>query len=202
MLKLHYHPISTYARRVRIALLEKKLEAELIEVDMMRGAHRKEPYLSLNPYGRVPTLVDDDLVLFESTAILEYLETKYPEPALVPADIQQRALVAMHMKLCDLHMSRAGGLIIFSKRFIPKERWRTEEMAKARQDVEKHFAILDRQLEGKTFLVAERYTLADICYVPFVGLLSLIEVAPPPHVAAWIDRILARPSSVATKQER
>jgi glutathione S-transferase len=129
------------------------------------------------------------------------LEAKYPEPALLPTDAKQRALVALHMKLCDLHMSRPGGLIIFSKRFIPKERWRNEEMAKAKQDVEKHFAILDRQLEGKSYLVAERYTIADICYVPFVGLLSSIEVTPPPRVAAWIERILARPSSVATKQE-
>ena len=90
MLKVYHHPLSTYARRVRIALLEKNIEAELVVVDMPSRAHRQEPYLSLNPYGRVPTIMDDGFVLYESTAILEYLEAKFPMPALVPADIQQR----------------------------------------------------------------------------------------------------------------
>ncbi len=198
-LKLHHHPFSTFARRVRIALLEKNIEAELVEVDMAARAHRQEPYLSLNPYGRVPTLVDDDLVLYESTAILEYLEARFPEPSLMPRDPKERALAAMHMKLCDLQLTRPGGLIIFSKRFLPEASWRLDEMAKAKREVEKHFAILDRQLDGKTFLVGERYTLADVCYVPFVEFTPLFELTPPPNVAAWSARLLARPSSVATK---
>ncbi len=57
---------------------------------------------SLNPYGRVPTLEEDGFVLFESTAILNYLEATRPTPPLVPADTRNRALVDMHMKLCDL----------------------------------------------------------------------------------------------------
>jgi glutathione S-transferase len=199
MLKLYQHPLSTFARRVAIALLEKNLEVEWVEVDMAHGAHRQEPYLSLNPYGRVPTLVDDGFVLFESTAILEYVEAKYPDPSLVPADIKDRARVSMHMKLCDLQMTRPAGTIVFPKRFIPKERWRTDEMAKAKQEIEKHLGILDRQLEDRTYLVAERYTLADLCYVPFVDLLSLMEIAPPARVASWVERILSRTSSVATK---
>ena len=63
MLKLHYHPFSTFARRVRIALLEKDIPAELIEVDMVARAHRGPAYLALNPYGRVPTLEEDGFVV-------------------------------------------------------------------------------------------------------------------------------------------
>ena len=91
MLKLHYHPLSTYSRRVRIACLEKGLEVELVELDMAKGAHRSPDYLRLNPYGRVPTLEEDGFVLYESTAILGYLEETRPAPPLVPADARGRA---------------------------------------------------------------------------------------------------------------
>jgi glutathione S-transferase len=202
-MKLYQHPVSTYSRRVRIALLEKKIEADLIEVDMFARAHKAEPYLTLNPYGRVPTLVDDDLVLYESTAILDYLEAKYPHPvALVPADIKQRALVSMHMKLCDLQMTRHAGVIIFAKRFVPQASWRIEEMAKARQELGKHFAVLDKALAGKQYLVDEQYTLADVCYLPFLEFLPLLEIDVPGNMKAWSERLLSRPSSVATKPAR
>jgi glutathione S-transferase len=77
-IKLHYHPLSTYSRRVRIALAEKQIPHELVVVDMPARRHREEPYLSLNPYGRVPTLEEDGFVLYESTAILNYLEATRP----------------------------------------------------------------------------------------------------------------------------
>jgi glutathione S-transferase len=201
-MKLYQNPMSTFARRVRIALLEKKIDAELVSVDMLARAHKAEPYLSLNPYGGVPTLVDDDLVLYESTAILDYLEAKYPEPALLPPDIKQRALVGMHMRLCDLQMSRPGGVLIFAKRFVPEASWQLEEMDKAKKEIAKHFAILDKQLAGKSYLVAERYTLADICYVPFLEFLPILDVQVPDNVRAYGERLLSRPSSAATKPAR
>ena len=202
MLKVYQHPLSTFTRRVRIALLEKGVDAELALVDMPGRAHKEDSYLSLNPYGRVPTLVDDDLVLYESTAILEYLELKYPSVPLVPSDIKQRALVAMHMKLCDLQMTRPALVVIYPKRFMPEGAWRREDMAKATREVERHLAILDRQLEGKSFIVAERYTLADLCYVPFLEFLPLLDLVAPRNVAAWSERLLSRPSSLATKPAR
>ena len=107
MLKLHHHPFSTFSRRVRIALLEKNIPCELIEVDMMARAHRSPAYLALNPYGRVPTLEEDGFILYESTAILEYLEMTHPTPPLVPTDARGRALVAMHVKLCDIQLRAA-----------------------------------------------------------------------------------------------
>ena len=61
-IKLHYHPLSTYSRRVRIALAEKQIPHELVVVDMPARRHREEPYLSLNPYGRVPTLEEDSII--------------------------------------------------------------------------------------------------------------------------------------------
>ncbi len=101
-IKLHYHPLSTYSRRVLIALIEKQISYEPVPLDMTARKHREPPYLALNPYGRVPTLEEDGFVLYESTAILDYLEATHPIPALAPSEARGRALVDMHMKLCDL----------------------------------------------------------------------------------------------------
>jgi len=198
MLKVHYHPFSTFARRVRIALIEKNIPAELVEVDMVARAHRSPAYLALNPYGRVPTLEEDGFVLYESTAILEYLEATHPTPPLVPADARGRALVSMHMKLCDLQLARQTGTIIFPKRFLPKERWDEAAMAQAKKEIEKHLAVVETQIAGKDWMVGDRYSLVEVCYTPFVEFLPLVEVAPPPAVAAWVARMLARPSAQAT----
>jgi glutathione S-transferase len=199
MLRIHHHPLSTFSRRVRIALIEKNIQAELVEVDMVARAHRGPAYLALNPYGRVPTLEEDGFLLYESTAILEYLEATHPAPPLLPADARGRALVSMHMKLCDLQLSRQTGTIIFPKRFLPKERWDEGAMAQAKKEIERHLEILDRQLQGKEYLVADRYTLAEVCYTPFVEFLPLMEISPPSAVGAWSARILARASAQETK---
>ncbi len=201
-LKLYYHPFSTYSRRVLIAFAEKQIPHELAVVDMPARRHREQPYLSLNPYGRVPTLEEDGFVLFESTAILNYLEATHPPPPLVPAEARGRALVDMHMKLCDIQFTRHAGTIIFPKRFLPKERWNTAAIADAKAEIEKHFAILDKQLAGKTYLVAEQFSLAEVCYIPFLEFLPLMEITPPGAVAAWSARLLARPSAVSTRPEK
>jgi len=199
VLKLHYHPLSTYSRRVRIACLEKGIAIDPVELDMVKGAHRAPDYLRLNPYGRVPTLEEDGLVLYESTAILEYLEATHPTPPLVPADARGRALVAMHMKLCDIQLARQTGIIIFPKRFLPKERWDQAAMAQAKKEIERHLGILEQQLAGKQWMVGDRYSLVEVCYAPFVEFFPLMEVTPPPAVAAWTARMLARPSARETK---
>src|SRR6266851_208608 len=116
-IKLHYHPLSTYSRRVLIALIEKQISYEPVPLDMTARKHREPGYLALNPYGRVPTLEEDGFILYESTAILSYLEATHPTTPLVPVEARQCALVDMHMKLCDLQLMRHAGTIIFPKRF-------------------------------------------------------------------------------------
>jgi glutathione S-transferase len=199
MLKLHYHPLSTYSRRVRIACLEKGIDIQLVELDMAKGAHRAPDYLRLNPYGRVPTLEEDGFVLYESTAILEYLEATHPTPALVPNDPRGRALVTMHVKLCDIQLARQTGIIIFPKRFLPKERWDEAAMAQAKKEIEKHLAIVERQIADREWMVGGRYSLVEVCYTPFVQFFPLMEITPPPAVAAWTARMLARPSARETE---
>ena len=113
-----------------------------------------------------------------------------------------RALVDMHVKLCDLQLTRYAGTIIFPKRFLRKDKWNTVAIAEAKAEIEKHFEILSQHLAAKTFLVAEQFSLADICYMPFLEFLPLMEITPPTAVAAWSERLLARPSAIATRPEK
>lgn len=199
MLRLHYHPLSTFARRVRIAILEKSVPVELVEVDMPKRAHRAPEYLAINPYGRVPTLEEDGFVLYESSAILDYLELTHPEPPLAPKDPQGRTRVAMHVKLCDLQMSRQTGVIIFPKRFLPNDRWDQAAMAQAKKEIEAHLAILDRELGDHTWMVNDAYSLVEVAYTPFVEFLPLMEITPPAAVGRWAQRMLDRPSAQQTR---
>lgn len=199
MLRLYYHPFSTFSQRVRIVLLEKQIPAELVEVDLLSRAQFRPEYLSKNPYARVPTIEENGLVLYESTAILEYLEATRPSPPLLPADVGLRAVVAMHLKLCDLEFAEPARVILLPKRFLPKERWRPDRMEEAKARIQKHLTILETQIEGREYLVDNRFSLAEVCYAPLLQFLSTLEVEPGPATALWAARLLERPSIRQTR---
>ena len=198
MLHLYHHPRSTFARRVRIALIEKKIEHEAIELNMAGRAHKAPEYLARNPYGRVPTIDDDGFVLYESAAILQYLDATRPKPPLTPSDAKGRALVDMHLRLCDGQLGRYAGVILFPKRFLPKEKRDLPAMAQAKTEIEKHLAIVESTLGNRDYLVGDAFTLADIANLPFLHFLATMEIEPGPRTAAWRTRLLARPSALAT----
>ena len=198
MIKLFFNPRSTFSRRVRIALLEKQIPFEPVNIDMAVREHKSEAHLSRNPYGRVPAIDDDGFLLYESAAILMYLEATHPQPPLVPADAQGRALVDMHVRLCDMQFARHAGTIIFPRRFLPPERWDRAAMDMARREMELHFAILSAQLGESTYLVRNAFSLADIAYLPMLHFVPLMDIELQPNLAAWRERLLARPSAHAT----
>ena len=202
MLRVYYHPLSTFSQRVRMALLEKNIPSELVEVDLPGRAQFRPEYLSKNPYGRVPAIEEDGWALYESTAILEYLESTRPSPPLLPPGPRDRARVAMHMKLCDLEFSGPARSILVPKRFLPRERWSLEPMEKARAKIEKHLSILEAEIHGKEYLAADRFTLAEVCYAPFLQFLPTLEVTPGPAIQSWAGRILERPSVRETRPAR
>ncbi len=198
-MKLYHHPLSTFSRRVRMQLMEKGVSIDEMLVDMTKAEHKGAAHRALNPYGRVPVLVEGDFVLYESSAIMDYLEAVFPDPPLLPSNARSRALVAMHIKLCDVEFGAQTRSVIFPRRFIPRERWDMASQEKAIENVAKHLSIMDAQLAGKTYLVDDQYTLADLAYTPFMQFLPLLELSPPPNVARWIECIEARPSAQATK---
>ena len=201
-MKLYYHPVSTFARRVRVALLEKNIACELVELDLPGREHQQDWYAALNPYTKVPTLVDGDLTLYESAAILAYLEATHPTPALLPPDVRGRALVDMHMRLCDAHLGRYAGAILLPKRFMPPASWDRAAIQAARQELERHLTIVERELAQRPYLVGDSFTLADLVYLPFLHFLALMEVSAGARVRAWAERLLARPSAQATVPAR
>lgn len=201
-MKLYHFPASTFARRVRVALLEKNIPCELIEVNLPAGEHKEDPYASLNPYTKVPMLMDDDFVLYESAAILMYLEATHPAPPLVPNDARGRALVDMHVRLSDAHLGRYAGAVLFPKRFLPEASWDRPAMVAARKEIDRHLAIVERELGDRPYLVGQSFTLADVAYLPFLHFLDMMEVAVGPRVKAWAERLLARPSARATVPAR
>jgi len=201
-MKLYHFPVSTFSRRVRVALLEKDIACELIEVDLPNGKQKEEWYAALNPYMKVPTLVDGEVTLYESAAILTYLEATHPTRALTPPDVRGRALVDMHMRLCDAHVGRHAGAILLPKRFLPEARWDRAAMDASRQELNRHFTVVERGFGDRQYLVGDAFTLADVAYLPFLHFLALMEVSAGPKVQAWAERIRARPSARATVPAR
>ncbi|MBX7057363.1 MAG: glutathione S-transferase family protein [Leptospirales bacterium] len=197
-MKLFYHPNSTYSRRVRIAALEKSIELELENVRMERLAHRRKEYLALNPMGRVPCLQDGDLALYESLAILEYLEELQPQPPLMPSGAAARARVRMYMQLSNVDFGIPGSTIYFPRRFLPESRWPHEAMKKAAEHLERHLAALAKDLQGRAYLCDE-YSLADVSYAPFLEFRSLLGLEIPPAVEDWSRRLLERPAMLETR---
>ena len=116
MLKFYYHPLSPLARRVWIALLEKKLSFESIIVNLKDGEQFQPDFLKLNPFHHVPVIVDDGFRVIESLAILDYLEIKYPEISLLPNDGETLAKVRMvQMVTCSELSSQILPLILDSE---------------------------------------------------------------------------------------
>lgn len=198
MLTLHYHPLSTFARRVRVALLEKSIEHTAVEVDLAAGQQRGDEFRRLNPLGKVPVLQDGDFTLPESAAILWYLEATHPEPPLAPSSPQARAQVDLWTRLCDAGMARPGNVVGFPKRFLPKDKWDAAAMAAASREVQAHLDLVEAALGTREYLVGDSFTLADVAYLPFLHFLPLMDVEPGPRVQAWAARLAARPSAQAT----
>jgi glutathione S-transferase len=201
-MKLYHFPASTFSRRVRIALLEKNISCELIEVNLPAGQQKESWFAALNPYMKVPALVDGELVLYESAAILAYLEAAHPKPPLVPDDVRGRARVDLHVRLCDAHLGRYAGAVLFPKRFLPEANWDRPAMEAARKEIDRHLVIIERELGERPYLVGDSFTLADVAYLPFLHFLAMMEVSAGPRVQAWAERILARPSARATVPAR
>jgi glutathione S-transferase len=172
-----------YCARVRIALAEKGIEYETVEVDL---DDRPAWIYEKNPLGRVPVLEEDVLVLPESAVINEYLEERYPEPALWPADPGDRAF---------------GRLLVFRFDQLSKPYYalrREEDGARERFDAE--LAKLNAVLEARSYLTGRAYGLADIAYVPWVlrarDRMS-VDLHAFPAVADWLGRLADRPAIAA-----
>jgi pyrimidodiazepine synthase len=186
MITLYSAERCPYAARARIVLAEKGLELEVVEIDL---SDRPDWLYEKNPKGRVPVIEEDGWALAESAVIMEYLEERYPEPALLPPDPADRAAVR-------LLIFRDGDLTgpYYDLR-------RGEDGAEERFDAA--LAGFDSALAGRPYLGGAVYGLADIAFVPwFLRARDVlgVDLEGFPAVADWLARLEERPAIAAETQ--
>jgi glutathione S-transferase len=200
-MRLHWHPFSIFPRRIRIALREKGIPCDEVLVDLPGGATRSPEFRRLNPFGQVPVLEDGDLVLYESIAILEYLEETHPSPPLLPRDAVDRAHARQLMLTSGDHLAPAFKRWVM-RFFTPETAWDRDDQARAVEEIGAHLDVLESVLGDREYLVGA-FSLADVCYAPFTCELEQVALGHllvgRPRVRAWVDRLNARPSLPATR---
>ncbi|NJN87400.1 MAG: glutathione S-transferase family protein [Leptolyngbyaceae cyanobacterium SL_7_1] len=184
MLTFYYHPLSPIARRVWLALLEKQLPFEAVLVNLATGEQKQPDYLALNPFHHVPTLVDGDLAVIESLAILDYLEAHYPTPSLMPSTSQA---------IAQMRMVQQVSVNEIVPKFAVLAAAETPDEALV-QHLEKVLSFLSQQLGSGDYFGGSRLNLADIvagASVPLICRLG-ISLESQPAIAAWRQRLAER----------
>jgi glutathione S-transferase len=202
MIKLYDFPQSPYCQKVRLVLAEKDLSYEKVFVDLTKNEQKSPEFLRLNPYGKVPVLIDEDEVMYDSTIINEYLEDEYPHPPLLPSQSGERARARMFEDFADNSFTAQGGLLAAELR-KPPEQIDQERIQRYRADLVRVLEFLERHLEGREYL-AETFSLADLAFVPRLLMLPRLGVEIPArlkNVLAWSERLKQRPSVLQLEQE-
>jgi len=202
--ELYGYAPSVYVRSVRLALEEKGLPYTLHEVDPFQDGGPPDWYRALQPFGKIPALRDGAFELFESDAILRYLEAAYPERPLTPADPRGVARMTQVMRIMDGYGYPAMVWTVFVMEARGREEgWMplAQGIAQSRQVLE----TLDRLMpERAEFLVGDTPTLADTHALPMMIYLAETEVgrkviAEVPRMAGWLARMRTRPATIATR---
>lgn len=206
-MKLYTSVRAPNPRRVAMFIAEKGLaDIEPVIIDLNAGQHRSAEYLARNPFGRVPALeLDDGRVLSETRAICSWLEGYAPEPNLMGEGYDERAFIEMTDRRVELHLFY--GIANFVRHTHPGlavlEQPQFPEYGKAQGEKMRETARwLDQVLAAQPFVAGQRFTIADItafCALEFARGLMRFRPAQEgmPHLQAWRDRIVERPSAAA-----
>jgi len=196
-MKLYWHPFSLFPRRVRVALREKGIACEEVIVDLPGGALREPAFRRLNPFGQVPVLEDGDVVIYESLAILEYLEERHPTPALLPSDPAGRARARQLMLAAGDYLAPPFKRWL-TRIFAPEAAWDRADQDAAVVEIGAHLDVLAEILKGREYLVGDAFSLADVAYAPMVCELAAVQLGElleaRPAVRTWIERLRAPPA--------
>jgi maleylacetoacetate isomerase len=159
---------SSAAYRVRIALNLKDVAYETVTIDLPRGAHRNEEFLALNPQATIPTLDDDGTVLWQSLAIIEYLDARFPLPRLIPEEPVARARVQAlaQVIVCEIHPLNNLRVLKYLRGELSLDdaavnKWYGHWVAEAFRPLETLVARF-----GGRYCFGDSVTLADVCLVP------------------------------------
>lgn len=191
-MKLYAHPFSNNSMRPQISLHEKNIDYDYVKVDLFKGEHKKPEYLAINPRGQVPALVDGDICIYESVAIVEYLERRYPKPSLIPEG--PREMAACFRLVGEFNQKLDPTNIFGSVKFGGKRR------ADLGERVDKLLAecrIWENYAAAGSYLTGETFSIADVVALPFVATiidgLGLPKVDYP-KLHTWYETCKSRPS--------
>ena len=201
-MKLYMHPVSNTSRPVLMFIRDNNLPVEEEVVDLMTGAHHQEPYASLNPNRMVPTLVDGDFVLTESSAILKYLADKFDLPAY-PKDLKKRAKVNELMDWFNTNFYRDYAYGVVYPQVFPHHKRPSEEGQKVaaewgRDKSQFWLSVLDKHWlgDGRKWLTGDRITIADYLAGSIVALGDMIrwDFSSYPNVQRWLANVKSLPN--------
>ena len=198
-MKLIASTTSPYARKVRIVLVEKKIECDLVEESPWTPESTVPGY---NPLGKVPVLVlDDGNALFDSRVIVEYLDTVSPVSRLIPEPSRQRIAVKRWEALADGICDSAVAIVLESRR--PARQQDKELLARQRGKIDLGLKELARELEDRAWCNGEAYSLADIATGCALGYLDLRHPSVDwrgtyPNLVKLADKLAKRPSFAET----
>lgn len=201
---LHGIPGSPYVRAVALALEETRACWRLDAVPM--GGHRDPAYRAIHPFHKIPTLDHGDFRLYETAAILRYIDRVLPSRVLIPEDSKREAQMDQLISMTNDYMvSRVSGVLSFNRCIAPMLGWPVDEEA-VRNGIgpaEDTIAEFARLLGDAPYMTGDTLSLADLMVVSHVAFLPEFAegqalLAAQPNLAAWLMRMEARPSMVAT----
>ncbi len=202
MIKLYSAPLSLFARKIEIALAEKAIPFKRIMVpfSQAKGYHPKHPdVLAINPKGQVPVLIEDDLELFDSTLIFEYLEDAYPDIPLYPKNAKARAYCRLiELKADEILLPMVARLMYRTEPADPDAASRAEKEAdgkRAENEIKDVYEQLDRALQDRDYFCGQ-YTVADIAMfmtILFADRLGAPSLATFSTLTEWQARMKLRP---------
>ena len=181
-----------YKVRLLCALLGVPLE--LVPVDLLAGAHKKSPLIDMNPFGEVPILVDGDVVLRDSQAILVYVARKWGGESWLPTEAADMARVTQWLMVAENEIARGPNDARLHDKFGFKL-----DVARAREKAAHILDLMETHLGSNRWQATGCPTIADIACMSYVALghEGGVTLDPYPAVAAWVDRIKALPGVIA-----
>jgi glutathione S-transferase len=198
---------STYARTCRLALEEKGAPYDLVEVDTLSGANRTPEHLARHPFGKVPAFEHDGLALYETDAIIRYVNEVFPGVDLQPADAPGRARMAQAINIIGGYAYPAMiGQIVIQRLVMPMLGSTADEeaIAAAIPQAETAVAALEKLIDGKAYLAGDRLSLADLLLIPVYDYISQTPegqkmLAKAPNLQRWWETVRERPSVAKTR---
>ena len=192
-MKLYYHPLSGHAHRVRLFLSLLGVAHELVQVDLMAGAHKAPAFLQMNRFGQVPVLDEDGVVVSDSNAILVYLAKKHRRADWLPETPEGTAAV-------QRWLSVAAGQIAFgpaAARLVTLfgAKFNAEEVITRAHAV---LTVLDAELAGRSWIAASQPTIADVALYSYIASApeGNVDLATYRNVQAWLGRMESLPGFV------